>query len=439
MSSPEDAAKAYDLAMKHSESGNLPGALKWAKKALAIDPSLSKAKVLLTSLEKGHMPGRAQGSSSAGTSNTNGKVNGTAAEGTRKRTSEKTEPAAPKREYTREQSRVVAQVHKAGREHDYYAVLLLVKEDNPDENAIKKGYRKLALQLHPDKNGAPGADEAFKIVSKAFTILSDGDKRAVYDRYGGDPDARGGGGGGGGGSNRAGAPAFRTYGSGMGGGGMNGEIDPQDLFNMFFGGGMGNGFGGGGTTFSFGGPGGGMRTAQFGGQQRRARAAEGGAGNRNEQESTPVLLQLLPIIILGLFSLLSYAPTLFSTPDPGFTWKPQGLYRQPRMTPAHNVQYHVDPNAWNAHPFIIEANSAPNDPKVTSKLRDFERRVEKSYKTLLYSDCERHRQYQERRIQATWGTLGWGAKPDLERKIRSEKFDSCERLRDFGVEFGPLI
>jgi len=215
---------------------------------------------------------------------------------------------------------------------------------------------------------------------------------------------------------------------------MGGEIDPQDLFNMFFGGGMSNGFGGG-TTFSFGGPGG-MRAAQFGGgQARRARAG----GNRNEQESTPMLLQLLPILILGLFSLLSYAPTLFGTPDPGFTWKPQGVYRQPRMTPTYNVQYHVDPNSWNSHPFIVEANTSPNDQKSTSKLRNFEKRVENSYKNALYSECERQRQYQERRIQATWGTLGWGAKPDMEKKIRSEKYDSCERLRDFGVEFGPLI
>jgi len=146
MSSPEDAAKAYALAMKHSESGNLEGALKWARKSLAIDPSLSKAKVLLTSLEKGHMPGKPQASASASSSNMNGSANG--GEGMRKRQSEKTEAAPPpKREFTKEQARVVAQVNKAGREHDYYAVLLLKKEDKPDENAIKKGYRKVREEL----------------------------------------------------------------------------------------------------------------------------------------------------------------------------------------------------------------------------------------------------------------------------------------------------
>lgn len=277
------------------------------------------------------------------------------------------------------------------------------------------------------------------VVSKAFTILSDGDKRAIYDRYGGDPDARGAGGGGGGmgrdfsSFSRGGGPGVRAYGPGMGG-----EIDPQDLFNMFFGGAMGNGFGGGGTTFSFGGPAG-FRTAQFGGQRAAQTRARTRNANGEQQENTSVFLQLLPIIILGLFSLLSYAPSLFGTPDPQFTWKPQGVYRQQRTTPTYNVQYNVNPAEWNLHPFVTEANSSPLDKKATSKLKNFEKRVENSFKNQIYNECERHRQYQERRIQATYGTLGWGAKPDLEKKIREEVYESCERLKDFGIRYGPLI
>ncbi|KAF5792468.1 putative DnaJ domain, Chaperone J-domain superfamily [Helianthus annuus] len=49
---------------------------------------------------------------------------------------------------------------------------------------VKKAYRKLSLKVHPDKNKAPGSDEAFKKVSKAFKCLSDEESRKRYDLYG---------------------------------------------------------------------------------------------------------------------------------------------------------------------------------------------------------------------------------------------------------------
>jgi len=53
-----------------------------------------------------------------------------------------------------------------------------------DETQIKKAFRKLARELHPDVNDAPGAEERFKEVAEAYEILSDRDRRATYDRYG---------------------------------------------------------------------------------------------------------------------------------------------------------------------------------------------------------------------------------------------------------------
>lgn len=65
---------------------------------------------------------------------------------------------------------------------DYYEILGLSKGASKSE--IKKAYRKLALQYHPDRNKEPGAAEKFKDISEAYAVLSDDNKRAMYDQYG---------------------------------------------------------------------------------------------------------------------------------------------------------------------------------------------------------------------------------------------------------------
>lgn len=104
----------------------------------------------------------------------------------------------------------IKKVKRAG--DDYYAVLGVDRDSGDD--VIKKAYRKLALKLHPDKCSEPGAEEAFKKLSEAFSTLSDPQKRRIFDQCGAD-GLRGGGGGG-------------------GGGGM--DINPEDIFQAFFGG-----------------------------------------------------------------------------------------------------------------------------------------------------------------------------------------------------------
>lgn len=115
---------------------------------------------------------------------------------------------------------------------DYYEILSVNKNASAEE--IKKSYRKVAMQYHPDRNpGDKVAEEKFKEAAEAYEILSDQDRRAQYDRYG-----------------HAGVSS-----NGRGGhpGGMNmddifsqfGDIFGEDIFGSFFGGQQGGGRRGG--------------------------------------------------------------------------------------------------------------------------------------------------------------------------------------------------
>ncbi len=118
---------------------------------------------------------------------------------------------------------------------DYYEVLGLQK--GASDADIKKAYRKLAAKYHPDVNDSPEAEEKFKEINEANSVLSDPDKRAKYDQFGFagvDPNYGAGQGGG-----------FGGFGGFGGMGGMDGGIDLGDIFDNIFGGGMGGGFGGG--------------------------------------------------------------------------------------------------------------------------------------------------------------------------------------------------
>jgi molecular chaperone DnaJ len=70
----------------------------------------------------------------------------------------------------------------ASGKRDYYEVLGVPRDAAPD--AIKKAYRKLAIQLHPDRNKSPDAEERFKELSEAYAVLSDEQKKLRYDQHG---------------------------------------------------------------------------------------------------------------------------------------------------------------------------------------------------------------------------------------------------------------
>lgn len=121
---------------------------------------------------------------------------------------------------------------------DYYEILGVPRD--ADQGAIKKAYRKLALQYHPDRNpGDKEAEDKFKEAAEAYEVLSDEDKKARYDRYG-------------------------HAGVGQGGGGFSGGMTMDDIFQQF-----GDIFGESGSPFE----------SFFGGARARTRAHGQRGGN----------------------------------------------------------------------------------------------------------------------------------------------------------------
>ncbi|CAO3580532.1 unnamed protein product [Absidia cylindrospora] len=212
---------------------------------------------------------------------------------------------------------------------DYYSILGVSKTATDDE--LKKAYRKQALKWHPDRNKdtSEKAKEKFQEVGEAFEVLSDKNKRAIFDQYGeeglkaGPPPSPNGGGAGG-------HPGFASAGGGFPGGftftsstgGGAGGYHPSsadDIFKHFFtafggggddlGGGMGGGGGGGGMPgFSFqsmgggGGGGGGGRPRQRFAQQQGASPYGDFEGFQQQDQKPPAIKRPLPVTLEALYS-----------------------------------------------------------------------------------------------------------------------------------------
>ncbi len=114
---------------------------------------------------------------------------------------------------------------------DYYKILGVSK--NATEDEIKRAFKKLARKYHPDVSKEPGAEEKFKEINEAYTVLSDPEKRRYYDTYGA----------------AAGSAGWQGPPPGQGGfGGFTGNVgDFSDFFQQLFGG--RGGFGGLGDLF----------------------------------------------------------------------------------------------------------------------------------------------------------------------------------------------
>ncbi|KAI5069681.1 hypothetical protein GOP47_0015982 [Adiantum capillus-veneris] len=336
MDGNKDAAqKCLEIGNQALREGDKPRAHRFLSKAQRLDPSLSLQDLLLSleqetneqdadaSREKDvgkESPSEQEASSSgAGMSSCNG--NGP-----------HTHKAAP--EYTTEQVDIVRRIRKT---KDYYQILGLEKECSSEE--IRKAYRKVSLKVHPDKNKAPGADEAFKAVSKAFACLNEPELRQKYDQYGPEEandvaQHRG--------------PFHRN---------RNGFVyedmfDPNEIFNAFF----------NGTPYA------------ANGFQRTYHVRTGG-GPRVHTREVHVggmlnLLQLLPILALFL---LTYFP---------FSSKP--IYSLEHVAP-YEVQYQTKENMV---PFYVKSQEFDKDyPPGSMSRRNLESQIERDFLDVLRYHC----------------------------------------------------
>lgn len=390
-----EASRCLDIARAAAAMRDFERAVKFADKSVHLYPCDEARKVsAAVKRQQNSSESSSSGAApngSASSSHRNGVPNGGAGLHSRRqaatnpgRAEADAQPSKPDNS-TLEQKALVRRIRAM---KDYYEMLGVQKNAGDDD--LKRGYKKLALKLHPDKNQAAGSEQAFKAVSRAYACLSDPDKRAAYDRYGSeDPQQVG-----------------RSGGGFGGGGGFAGgdTMDANDLFNMFFGN-SGGGVQGHGSPF---GPGTRVYSTNFFGnghpfgQQAQRRGREGAA----PASSFGAIIQLIPIVLLLLF-------TFFSTQSsPDVSLDRQGDYKFPVTTGRYQVPYWVKSTA--AHD-----SSYPDHSSARRRLEDT---IEGQYKDRLGQLCQREKVAQMQ--AARWNR----------RKAQNMKTPHCD---EFVERYGP--
>ncbi|XP_051866242.1 dnaJ homolog subfamily B member 14-like [Pristis pectinata] len=365
----DEAEKCLRIARKALQDGDQDKALKFLNKAEKLYPSV-EAKALIDAITKNGSaaggPGRRPEPEKPNQAKSTGPTENGAAPGKEKK------PEAAKA-YTSEQLEGVQRIKKC---KDYYEILGISK-DASDED-LKKAYRKLALKFHPDKNHAPGATEAFKAIGNAYAVLSNPMKRKDYDQYGEGQSP---------GSYQHGGFEFhRNYES---------DITPEDLFNMFFGGGFPTG-----STQAYS-----NGRARFTSQQSYHRA------DRDDERADggfSMFLQLLPIIVLILVSVLSQL--MVSSPPYSLYYRAAVGHTVKRQSSNLKVVYFVNKD------FVKEYTG--------TVLQKVEKSVEEDYITNLRNNCWKERQERNDYLYA--------AKVYRDKQLRKKaelmKMESCEKL-----------
>ncbi|XP_064207878.1 dnaJ homolog subfamily C member 18 [Anguilla rostrata] len=293
--------------------------------------------------------------------------------------------------YTEEQQQGVYRIKKC---KDFYEILGVPK-DASDED-LKKAYRKLALRFHPDKNCAPGATEAFKAIGNAYAVLSNPEKRLQYDQVGEAPPTE--------------ATAQQSAYARHGGHHRNfyrdfeADISPEELFNAFFGGRFPTGnihvYSNRGATYAH----------YYQPRRRRMneRREDDVEDNRSQQNTFTAFLQLLPVLVLILISVVTQL--MATNPPYSLFYKPSMGLVVSRETQHMGVPYYVDKG------FQKEYKGAA--------LQELEKSVESDYVEYLQNSC-----WKEKQQKSDLANLGQLYRDErLKQKAESMKLENCDKL-----------
>jgi len=419
----DEAARCVQIAEKKLSEAQtnecLEQAQKFLSKALALDSSLaSKTKEIQRKIRERKERGFSRSNVSregvddaqrgSGQRKTNDGRRNQAS--TSERSEQRQQPTAPVvKKGTPEQEKIMREIMQ--NKQDYYKVLGVERSANEAE--IKKAYRKLAVKIHPDKCQGSGAEEAFKVVSKAFACLSDAEKKAGYDRYGSEEGARQGFGG----MRANGGAQHNPF------GGFQGEdIDPREIFNMFFGGGMP------GVRFqTFGGGANGFHSQHQRARQSQQRQQQQRTGQQQQQQrgrqDTPEdiasafarnFMQMIPILLFLFLWAFSPSPEVHYQLFPD---SPNQGYRTLMSTKKLEVPFYVK----NQQQF--EKHFVPG----TYNRQRMEQTIERDYQGMLENSCLFERGTKERMLRSY--------SREQREKGQNYEMKHCDKLRDLRPKY----
>ncbi|XP_055644322.1 dnaJ homolog subfamily B member 1-like [Toxorhynchites rutilus septentrionalis] len=353
----DESKRCIEIALAAFSEGNFGKAKKFLEKSQKLYP-LKEAEVLRKRIQNMSNSSSANAHTQDGT--------------TRRKTAHKEQEPKLNVDYTQEQLDAVKRIKKC---KDFYEVLGVTKEATDSE--LKKAYKKLALQLHPDKNKAPGSVEAFKALGNAVAVLTDAQKRKEYDLYGNQ-------------ENVSHHHSSHTNGGGHNhnhyeytfGRGFESDINPNDLFNMFFGG-------------------------AFPPQQTRGRQRFQSNGSSSGSQ---------PSLIFGLvlcFVIVSMLSTFFSS-DPLYSLQQTPKYAVERRTLNFKIPYFVKDNFLNEY---------------QGSLSRLEHSVEEEYIVYMKRSCYNERNYRDAMMSRA---KSFGSRTQL-NQAQQLKMPSCDALYKLGI------